>query len=145
MDAKLIALIYFKIPPYTILGFENNNGNFINRDAEYIRTDHAVLGIEYLVNDRSRITLEAFYKDYSNYPISSRDSVSLANKGGGFEVLGSEPIQSIGDGRTYGAELLFQQKFTGSWYAIAAFTYIKVSSQMDFLINTAHPFGTTTC
>lgn len=95
---------YFKIPPYTILGFENNNGNFINRDAEYIRTDHAVLGIEYLVNDRSRITLEAFYKDYSNYPISSRDSVSLANKGGGFEVLGSEPIQSIGDGRTYGAE-----------------------------------------
>ncbi len=116
---------YFKIPPYTILGFENNNGNFINRDAEYIRTDHAVLGIEYLVNDRSRITLEGFYKDYGNYPVSSRDSVSLANKGGGFEVLGSEPIQSIGDGRTYGAELLFQQKFTGNWYAIAAFTLYK--------------------
>jgi len=116
---------YYKIPPYTILGFEDNAGSFVNKNSEYIRTDHAVLGLEYLINESSRITLEGFWKQYGNYPVSVRDQVSLANKGGGFEVLGSEPVVSNGDGRTYGAELLYQQKFTGRFYAITAFTFYK--------------------
>ena len=53
------------------------------------------------------------------------DEVSLANKGGGFEVFGSELIQSNGLGRTQGLELLYQQKFTGKWYGIASFTLFK--------------------
>ncbi len=116
---------YYKIPPYTILGFKDNNNVFVNKDSEYIRTDHAVVGLEYLINESSRITLEGFWKNYANYPVSIRDGVSLANKGGGFEVLGSEPVVSNGKGRTYGAELLFQQKFTGNFYGIAAFTLYK--------------------
>lgn len=116
---------YYKIPPYTILGYKDNSGVFVNKNIEYIRTDHAVLGLEYLINKSSRITLEGFWKQYANYPVSLRDQVSLANKGGGFEVLGSEPVVSNGDGRTYGAELLFQQKFTGNFYGIAAFTVYK--------------------
>lgn len=116
---------YYKIPPYTILGFQNNTGSFINKNSSYIRSDHAVAGVEYLFNERSRLTVEGFYKWYSNYPVSIRDSVSLANKGGGFEVLGSEPISSSGEGRTYGTEILFQQKFNGRIYGIAAFTFYK--------------------
>ncbi len=113
---------YFKIPPYTILGFEDNFGNNINRSSKYIRSDHIVGGIEYLINESARITLEGFVKLYDNYPVSVRDSVSVANKGGGFEVLGSEPVASVGKGRTYGAEFLFQQKFNGNFYAIVAYT-----------------------
>lgn len=116
---------YYKIPPYTILGFKDNSGKFVNQNTKYIRTDHAVLGIEYLINKSSRITLEAFWKQYSSYPVSVRDQVSLANKGGGFEVLGSEAVTSNGDGRTFGTELLIQQKFTGNFYGIAAFTIYK--------------------
>ena len=116
---------YYKIPPYTILGFQNANGEFINKNSRYIRSDHLVAGIEYLLTERSRITVEGFYKWYSDYPVSLRDSVSLANKGGGFEVLGSEPISSEGEGRTYGVEFLFQQKFNGNFYGIAALTFYK--------------------
>lgn len=116
---------YYKIPPYTILGFKDNSGKFVNQNTKYIRTDHGVLGIEYLINKSSRITLEAFWKQYANYPVSVRDQVSLANKGGGFEVLGSEAVTSNGDGRTFGTELLIQQKFTGNFYGIAAFTIYK--------------------
>ncbi|MEO0732378.1 MAG: TonB-dependent receptor, partial [Bacteroidota bacterium] len=50
------------------------------------------------------------------------DSISLANRGGGFEVLGNEPIASVGRGRTYGAEFLFQQKFSGNFYAVLSYT-----------------------
>lgn len=114
---------YFKILPYTTLGFNNNSGQFANKNAEYIQSDHAVLGIEYLLNKSSRISLEGFYKWYDDYPVSAQDSVSLANKGGDFEVFGSENIVSRGNGRSYGVELLFQQKFTGNWYGVAAFTF----------------------
>lgn len=117
--------IYYKIPPYTILGFEDNLGIWANRDAKYIRSEHFVGGFEYVINESSRISLEAFYKKYSNYPVSVADEVSLANKGGGFEVFGSELIQSNGLGRTQGLELLYQQKFTGKWYGIASFTWFK--------------------
>jgi len=116
---------YYKILPYTTLGYQDNNDNFINKSSDYIQSDHAVAGLEYLLNDRARLSAEAFLKLYNNYPISTTDSVSLANKGGDFEVFGSEPIISSGEGRTYGLELLYQQKFTGKFYGIAAFTFYK--------------------
>ncbi len=116
---------YYKILPYTTLGFRNNAGNYPNRDAEYIQSDHLVGGLEYLLTKSARISVEGFYKKYSNYPVSIQDQVSLANKGGGFEVFGSEPITSNGLGRTYGLELLFQQKFTGNFYSIASFTFYR--------------------
>ncbi len=113
---------YFKIAPYTILGFQDQNGNFANQDADYIQSDHLVLGLEYLLNSSSRITVEGFYKKYRNYPVSVVDSVSLANLGGDFSVLGNEDVESVGLGRTYGAEFLYQKKFTNNFYAILAYT-----------------------
>lgn len=116
---------YFKIPPYTILGFRNNSGTLVNEDAKYIRSNHFVVGIEHQLNESTRITVESFYKKYNNYPVSLLDNVSLANKGGGFEVLGNEAIVSDGEGRTYGVEFLFQQEFTKRFYGILAYTLFK--------------------
>lgn len=116
---------YYKIPPYTILGFTNNNGLYANQNAEYIQSDHFVAGIEHLLTPTTRITLEGFYKKYDNYPVSLTDSVSLANLGGDFSVLGNEPIESVGLGRTYGVEFLFQKKLTKNLYSILAYTLYK--------------------
>lgn len=116
---------YYKILPYTTLGFQNSTGNFPNTTSAYIQSDHLVAGIEYLLSDRARISAEGFLKLYEDYPISTTDSVSLANKGGDFEVFGSEEIISDGKGRTYGLELLYQQKFTGKLYGVASFTFYK--------------------
>ncbi|MCW5518985.1 TonB-dependent receptor [Aureitalea sp. L0-47] len=114
---------YFKLPPYTILGFRNNEGQLVNQDISYTRSDHYVVGLQHYFSPSSSISLEGFYKQYDNYPVSVRDGVSLANKGGGFEILGSEPIESAGRGRTYGAELQFQQKLTNNFYGIFAYTW----------------------
>lgn len=116
---------YFKILPYTVLGFQNNQGDFINKNTNYIQSDHYVAGLEYLVTPKARFSVEGFWKQYDDYPVSTTDQISLANKGGGFEVLGNEPVTSNGKGRAYGLELLFQQKFTGRLYAIAALTLYK--------------------
>jgi hypothetical protein len=114
---------YFKIPPYTILGFRNNAGDLINQDVDYTLSDHLVLGLQHYFTPSSSISLEGFYKRYEDYPVSVRDGVSLANKGGGFEVLGSEPIETVGKGRSYGAELQFQQKLSNNFYGIFAYTW----------------------
>lgn len=128
---------YFKIPPYTVLGFRNNNNVLVNENTKYIQSDHFVAGIEHQLNESARITIEGFYKKYNDYPVAVLDNISLANKGGGFEVLGNEEVVSEGEGRTYGLEFLFQQQFTKRYYAIFAYTLFK--SEFSDLDGTFRP------
>ncbi len=113
---------YYKIPPYTILGYQQNE-IFLNKDSKYIRSDHLVVGLERFLGPSSSVSLEGFYKLYSNYPISVADSVSLANKGADFEVLGNENIESKGKGRAYGLEFFFQQKLSKQFYGLLSYTF----------------------
>ncbi len=113
---------YFKIPTYTMLGFQERNV-FVNKSAAYTQSDHYVAGLEYNLGSASRVTVEGFVKKYTDYPVSVIDGVSLANKGGGFEVLGNEAIVSEGEGQSRGVELLFQQKLSKNFYGVFAYTY----------------------
>ncbi|WP_299532788.1 TonB-dependent receptor [Ulvibacterium sp.] len=114
---------YYKLPPYTILGFRDNNGILINQDSEYTLSDHVVIGLQHYFGPSSSISLEGFYKRYDDYPVSVLDGVSLANKGADFEILGSEDVETVGRGRSYGAELQFQQKLSNNFYGIFAYTW----------------------
>ena len=116
---------YFKLPPYTMLGYRDQNNRLVNRNIEYTRSDHLVAGIEYNLGQAARITTELFYKKYGNYPISILDGVSLANKGADFEVLGNEAVQTDGAGESTGVELLYQQKLSKNFYGVFAYTYFK--------------------
>ena len=129
---------YFKIPPYTILGFRDINNELINQNVDYTQSDHLVLGLQHYFTPSSNISFEGFYKRYEDYPVSVRDGVSLANKGGGFEVLGSEPIETVGKGRSYGAELQFQQKLSNNFYGIFSYTWF-YSEFTGFDTNTYLP------
>lgn len=100
---------YYKLAPYTILGFADNNGKLVNKNAKYQASDHYVAGLEYLVNDGLRFTAEAFVKNYSQVPISINKGISLANLGGDFNVLGNEPVSTTGKGEAYGFEFLLKR------------------------------------
>ncbi|MFC6223664.1 carboxypeptidase-like regulatory domain-containing protein [Hymenobacter artigasi] len=113
---------YYKIPPSTILGYRDPAGRLVNEGSRYIRSDHAVAGLEWLPTQGTRVTLEGFYKKYAYYPVSARDGISLANLGGDFNAIGNEAITSTGDGRAYGAEAFFQQKLSGKLFAIVSLT-----------------------
>lgn len=114
---------YYKIAPYTILGYQDSQGNFANKDIPYIGSFHAVTGLEYRIGEYIKLSTEAFYKQYDHYPVSITDGISLANKGGDFSVLGNEDVISDGKGRTYGMEFLYQQKLYKNFYGILAYTY----------------------
>jgi hypothetical protein len=122
---------YHQLPAYTILGYRENN-SLINKEnnLKYIRVNQAVAGMEYQTKWKGRFSVEGFYKQYQNYPFSLRDSISLANLGSGFGVVGNEPVASISEGRAYGAEFLYQQRLLKGVYGILAYTFVR-SEFMD--------------
>ncbi|MCS6916245.1 MAG: TonB-dependent receptor [Chitinophagales bacterium] len=115
---------YYQLPPYTLLGFRDNNGVLVNRENEvrYIGSTQFAAGGEYYTDINSRVSLEFFYKSYDHYPFMLTDSVSLANLGSDFGVIGNGPAVSTSDGHAYGVELLAQQKLYKGFYGIAAIT-----------------------
>jgi CarboxypepD_reg-like domain/TonB-dependent Receptor Plug Domain len=116
---------YYKIAPYTILGFADNANNLVNKNSLYQRSDHYAAGVEYLPNDGLRFTAEGFYKDYANVPVSISKGISLANLGGDFNVLGNEAIVTNGKGRAYGFEFFAQKKLTNKFFGILSYTFYR--------------------
>ncbi len=116
---------YYKLPTYTVLGFKNNNDDFVNKDVKYIRSEHYVVGTQFLPNESLRFTLEGFYKQYYNYPVSLNTGISLANQGQEFGAVGNEPVVSSGTGETYGFEVFAQQKLTKKVFYFVSYTYVR--------------------
>jgi hypothetical protein len=118
---------YYQLPAYTIMGYRNSASDLVNKENEvtYIQADHIVAGLEYLPKPATKITVEAFHKWYSGYPFSLNDSISLANLGSDFGVLGNEPVVSISTGKSYGLEFFVQQKLTSSIYGIVSYTFVR--------------------
>lgn len=115
--------IYYQLPPYPTLGY-NEGGTFVNREnnVTYIGNKQVVAGIEYNTDFSAKISVEGYYKGYSNYPFLLREQVSLANLGADFGVIGNEPSTSTGDGRAYGVEVLYQQRLFRGFYGLASYT-----------------------
>ena len=116
---------YLKLAPYTILGFADNNNTLVNKNSKYQQSDHYVAGIEYVPNDGLRFTVEGFYKDYDNVPVSIRNGISLANLGTDFNVLGNEAVVTNGKGNAYGFEFFAQKKLTNKFFGILSYTYYR--------------------
>ncbi len=116
---------YFKVAPLTSLGFKDLNGNYVNKNVDYIGSNHYVTGIEYLPSESTRFTAEIFYKKYFNVPISIQKGISLSNLGADFNILGNEPITTSGKGRSYGFELFAQQKLTKRFFGVASYSFFR--------------------
>jgi len=102
---------FYQEPAYTTMGFKNEEGIMINQpDLKYIQSDHVVAGLEWLPERETKISMEGFYKKYSNYPFSLVDSISLASKGADFGLYGAEPVESTATGRAFGAEFLYRNR-----------------------------------
>jgi hypothetical protein len=117
--------IYYRLPTYTQLNFSNSSTSEKTNPGQYIQSTHYVAGFEYLPKNTTRITVEGFYKAYSNYPVSMNDGISIANKGLEFGAIGNEPIAQFGKGRAYGFEFFAQQKLTKNFFGVLSYTFYR--------------------
>jgi hypothetical protein len=85
-----------------------------NRALKPWRADHYVTGLAWVPDASTRVTVEAYRKVYSDYPVASElPSVSLANIGDTFDVREILfRLTSGGEGRAQGVEL-FAERRTG--------------------------------
>ncbi len=117
---------FYQQPPYTMLGYRLPDGTLVNKDnnLKYIQADHLVGGFEWMPNNKSRVTIEGFYKIYNNYPFSVADNISLASKGADFGTFGDEEVTSTAKGRAYGIELLYRTRDLLGFNTILAYTLV---------------------
>ena len=117
---------YNQLPSYTVLGFRDQKGALKNKEnnLRYIQADHYVLGGSFVSGFNSKFSVEGFFKNYRYYPFSINDSISLANLGSDFGIVGNEEVTSSSNGRSFGAEFLYQQKLIKGFYALLAYTYV---------------------
>ncbi|MFM1874876.1 MAG: hypothetical protein RL266_613 [Bacteroidota bacterium] len=122
---------YFQLPPYTSIGFRDNSGVLVNKEngLKYIASNHGVLGVEYINQIGLKVSVEGFFKYWQDYPFLLRDSITLANLGADFGVIGNTEVTSESDGRAYGLELLVQQKLWKGFYGILAYTWVRSEFQ----------------
>ncbi len=118
---------YASQPAYTTMGFKNNAGEFVNRNEQlkYIISNQAIAGFEYRPADNMRLSVEGFYKQYSQYPFSVLEGVSIASKGADYGQVGDEEIISTGKGRAYGVELLFKIVEIKNLNLTSTYTYFR--------------------
>ncbi len=119
--------LYYQLPAYTVLGYRNNAGELANKlnNITYIRAHHLVAGFEYFSKKNLKINIEGFLKYFDQYPFVLRDSISLANLGSNFGVIGNEEVVSTSIGRSYGIEFLLQQKLYKGYYGLLTYTYVR--------------------
>lgn len=116
--------IYYQLPPYIVLGFEQN-GELVNRDRmRYMRSSQAGLGIEHTTRSGYQVKLEGFYKDYDHYPFLLFDSISYANANASYVMIGNQPADASSEGRVYGLEFQVKQKLTRSYYWMLNYSFV---------------------
>ncbi|MFC1725410.1 TonB-dependent receptor domain-containing protein [candidate division KSB1 bacterium] len=111
--------------------------NPVNRQLKALRNDMGVFGWDYLYRNDLRISVEGFYKKYRQLPggivPGITDYIVLTNTGTGFggreddfQSFGYYDLTSTAAGRSFGAELLIQKKFSETpFYGLLSITYGK--------------------
>ena len=119
---------YAAQPAYTTMGYrETTGGPLVNKNEslKYITSNQLIMGFEFRPKDKMRMTIEGFYKQYSNYPLSVREGISIASQGADYGQIGDEEIVSTGKGRAYGFEVLFKIMEWNNLNLTSTYTYFR--------------------
>ena len=119
------AGLYYQLPPYTGLGFKNNNGKLVNKYLRYMRVSQESIGLSWRPRNTFELSIEGFYKKYDKIPFSIVDGIPLACKGNDYGVIGNEALSSTSQGRAYGAEILMKWLIAKKLNLSSSFTLFK--------------------
>jgi len=113
MHSQLQARYIYCVQTYDEV---NDTYSVTNEDVKYTRSNHYVLGYNYLINPDFRIKLETYYQNLYNVPVAeSFPEFSMLNMGGDFGMPAIDSLVNEGTGRNYGLELTVE-KFLGKGY-----------------------------
>lgn len=124
------AGVYFQSPAYVW------TVNPVNSRLKAMRNNMAIIGFDYLLREDTRLSLETYYKDYSdlptgatpesNYLVQTNTGTGFGGREDNFRSFGYFPMVSEAYGNAYGFELLLQKKYSDTpLYGQMSVTYGK--------------------
>jgi hypothetical protein len=122
------AGLTFQLTPITTLNFSTGlytqapeylwvSSDPSNKNLKFVKAAHYVAGIEHLFSEDLRLTVEAYYKKYDNYPVSVYIPTFILVNGGaenGPNFVGE--AVSAGYGYVKGIDVSLHKKLTGSGF-----------------------------
>ncbi len=106
-----ILPLYFYQSLITNKVYENN------KSLDFTKSNHLVLGYDWLFGKNSRIKLEAYYQRLSSVPVQSyNSSYSALNTGNDFGYEYKDSLQNNGSGKNYGIELTLEHFYSKGFY-----------------------------
>ncbi|MBD3170215.1 MAG: TonB-dependent receptor plug domain-containing protein, partial [candidate division Zixibacteria bacterium] len=116
------AGVYYQNLPLSLLG-----QNDAHKELEDPVAYHYILGINRLLTENTRLTLEAYYKFYENFPLDPgqplffiADEVVYRNFNGNLQDLTDD-----GEARSYGIEATLQKKLVSGFYGLVSGSYFR--------------------
>lgn len=98
-----------------------------------LRSQHYGAGYELLLTSDTRLTVEAYNKEYSNMPLEPEDPTNSVMEGGMFNTRFTRynGLISSGKGYTRGIELILQKKMAEDLYGLISASYYR-SRYMEY-------------
>ena len=97
--------------------YDNNTIVLDNKDLDFTKTHHGVLGFDALFSRQLRFKVEAYYQYLFDIPVEkSPSSYSLVNAGAGWGLNTRNTMVNNGEARNYGIEFTLEKFFHRNYY-----------------------------
>jgi hypothetical protein len=107
------------LPTYNIF-LRNPMGKETNKDLDFIRSNHGVIGYENNLNKLWKLKIEGYYQYIDKVPVNAYlSSFSSLNTGAAFVPTDEFDLVNDGTGENYGLELTIERYFDKGFYLLA--------------------------
>ena len=112
------AGIFYQNLPLLLLTQNESNKNLKNAKAT-----HYVLGINHLLTDNTKLTLEVYQKNYKDFPMDPQQPASFIIDKNYFDNYGT--LVDNGEALSQGVELMIQKKLAENFYGLVSVSYFR--------------------
>jgi len=114
--------LHSKTEPISVYLTEENNTNgdiiFPNKNLDFTRAAHFVLGYNWSFANNYRFKTEVYYQHIYNVPIDINDTTGTRSSLNFRTRITNSILTNDGTGRNYGIELSLEKFFSNNWYAM---------------------------
>jgi hypothetical protein len=116
MHSQLLpAYIY-----YTHLPANNQPYTLHNKNLDFSKSAHSILGYDVLIGNNMHIKVETYYQYLYNIPVEKKSSsFSVLNQGSGFSRFFPDTLVNTGTGYNMGAEVTVEKYFSKQFFFMA--------------------------
>lgn len=110
-------------PPYTYFYHLPKTEFLHNKNMGFIKSNHYVIGHDYLPLENLRVKTEVYYQQLYDVPVEKKSSsFSLVNLGSGFSRFFPGNLENTGTAENYGAEMTIEKFFSKNFFFLLTTT-----------------------